>query len=109
MLFVPWSIRTRRSKITAAQLNRGVSKVSPAQMETPVDGSETSEALKEGSRGSRDFSCRDEYAVFLRKLFDQLNAGRRARFEEELEVLGRILFTAPFHSLLSVIRWSICV
>ena len=41
-------------------------------------------------RGSRDFSCRDEYAVFLRKLFDQLNAGRRARFEEELEVLGRL-------------------
>jgi len=41
-------------------------------------------------RGSRDFSCRDEYAVFLQKLFDQLNAGRRARFEEELEVLRRL-------------------
>jgi len=41
-------------------------------------------------RGSRDFSCRDEYAVFLRNLFDQLNAGRRARFEEELEVLRRL-------------------
>jgi hypothetical protein len=41
-------------------------------------------------RGSRDFNCRDEYAVFLRKLFDQLNAGRRARFEEEVAVLRRL-------------------
>jgi hypothetical protein len=41
-------------------------------------------------RGSRDFSSRDEYAVFLRKLFDQLNAGRRKRFEEELKVLRRL-------------------
>lgn len=38
-------------------------------------------------RGSRDFETRDAYEFFLRKLFSQLNAGRRARFEEELRVL----------------------
>ena len=38
-------------------------------------------------RGSRDFSCRQDYAVFLGKLFTQLNAGRMERFKEELKVL----------------------
>lgn len=38
-------------------------------------------------RCSRDFTNRDEYALFLRKLFKQLNAGRRQRFDEELNVL----------------------
>lgn len=41
-------------------------------------------------RGSRDFATRDEYAVFLRKLMDQLNAGRQARLAEELKVLRRL-------------------
>ena len=41
-------------------------------------------------RGSRDFSSREEYAGFLRKLFNQLNAGRRDRFKEEQEVLRRL-------------------
>jgi hypothetical protein len=35
-------------------------------------------------RCSRDFATRDAYALFLRKLFNQLNAGRRMRFEDEL-------------------------
>lgn len=39
-------------------------------------------------RGSRDFDSREDYEKFLRKLFAQLNAGRRDRFEEELAVLG---------------------
>ena len=43
-------------------------------------------------RGSRDFSSREEYAAFLRKLFSQLNAGRRDRFKEEQEVLRRLPF-----------------
>jgi len=39
-------------------------------------------------RGSRaDFSSREEYAEFLRQLFSQLNAGRRARLNDELSVL----------------------
>jgi hypothetical protein len=38
-------------------------------------------------RGSRDFASREEYAAFLKKLFNQLNAGRRERFKDELEVL----------------------
>jgi transposase len=38
-------------------------------------------------RGGREFSIRGEYEVFLRKLFDQLNAGRRDRFREELRAL----------------------
>ena len=41
-------------------------------------------------RGSKDFADRDEYELFLRKLFSQLNAGRRERFEEELKVLNRL-------------------
>ena len=41
-------------------------------------------------RGSHDFSSREEYADFLRKLFSQLNAGRRERFEEELSELRRL-------------------
>ena len=38
-------------------------------------------------RGGRDFAGREEYAAFLKKLFAQLNAGRRERFKDELEVL----------------------
>ncbi len=41
-------------------------------------------------RGSRDFNSREDYALFLEKLFCQLNTGRRARFEEELSVLRRL-------------------
>jgi len=41
-------------------------------------------------RGSRDFTSREEYERFLRKLFIQLNAGRQERFQEELKVLGRL-------------------
>jgi hypothetical protein len=38
-------------------------------------------------RGSRDFSGRQEYNAFLRKLFSQLNSGRTERFREEQELL----------------------
>jgi hypothetical protein len=38
-------------------------------------------------RCSRDFASREEYGLFLKKLFSQLNAGRRKRFDEELAVL----------------------
>jgi hypothetical protein len=38
-------------------------------------------------RGSRDFSDRDAYTTFLKELFGQLNAGRRARLAEEVPVL----------------------
>jgi hypothetical protein len=41
-------------------------------------------------RGSREFSSREEYAEFLRKLFAQLNAGRMDRFKDEHEVLRRL-------------------
>ena len=41
-------------------------------------------------RGSCDFSSRQNYAVFLTKLFTQLNAGRRDRFKEEVGVLRRL-------------------
>ena len=36
-------------------------------------------------RCSRDFTSREEYELFLRKEFKQLNAGRRQRFDEELK------------------------
>ena len=38
-------------------------------------------------RGSRDFASREDYEAFLRSLFGQLNAGRRERLAQELEVL----------------------
>lgn len=38
-------------------------------------------------RGNRDFASREEYAAFVRKLFSQLNAGRRERFRDESQVL----------------------
>ena len=41
-------------------------------------------------RGSRDFSDRGAYSAFLNKLFEQLNAGRKERFAEELKVLRRL-------------------
>ena len=41
-------------------------------------------------RGNRDFSSREEYAEFLRKLYNQLNAGRRDRFKDEQGVLMRL-------------------
>jgi len=39
-------------------------------------------------RGSRDFNSREEYGIFLRQIFAQLNAGRTARLEEERPLLG---------------------
>ncbi len=41
-------------------------------------------------RGSRDFENLEEYIIFVQKLFDQLNSGRKKRFEEELMVLRRL-------------------
>ena len=38
-------------------------------------------------RGSRDFASREDYEAFLHRLFEQLNAGRRERLAQELEVL----------------------
>ena len=38
-------------------------------------------------RGSRDFNSRDEYALFVRQLFNQLNAARTARLQEEQRAL----------------------
>lgn len=39
-------------------------------------------------RGSRDFSSRDEYKLFLDQLFKQLNAGRQSRLIEEMKVVN---------------------
>jgi hypothetical protein len=41
-------------------------------------------------RNSRDFTDRHEYERFLRRLFEQLNAGRKGRFLEEHAVLHRL-------------------
>ena len=41
-------------------------------------------------RGSRDFESREAYSVFLRKLFAQLNLGRKDRFKEEERLLRRL-------------------
>ena len=41
-------------------------------------------------RGSRDFPNREEYKLFIRKVLDQLNSGRRERFLKELDELRRL-------------------
>ena len=41
-------------------------------------------------RGSRDFETREDYAQFLKEMFDQLNKGRQDRLREELRVLKRL-------------------
>ena len=41
-------------------------------------------------RGSRDFAGMTEYAQFLKDLFAQRNAGRRARLAEETAVMGEL-------------------
>lgn len=41
-------------------------------------------------RGRRDFASRQEYGAFLRKTFDELNAGRRDRLAEEVKALGAL-------------------
>ncbi len=41
-------------------------------------------------RGSRDFTDREAYESFLKKLFEQLNANRRERFMEEVAVLRKL-------------------
>ena len=41
-------------------------------------------------RGSRDFSSRKEYQMFIQKIIDQLNFGRKERFEKELGKLNRL-------------------
>jgi len=41
-------------------------------------------------RGSRDFKSREEYRLFIRKVLDQLNSGRRERFVRELTELRRL-------------------
>jgi hypothetical protein len=41
-------------------------------------------------RGTRDFESRRAYEGFLRSVFNQLNAGRKARFLEELKTFRRL-------------------
>lgn len=41
-------------------------------------------------RGSRNFLSIEEYKLFLNKLFDELNAGRQERLQEELKVLKQL-------------------
>lgn len=41
-------------------------------------------------RGSRDFGSREDYEMFLRQLFAQLNSGRQQRLREELKVLRKL-------------------
>jgi len=41
-------------------------------------------------RGSKDFTNREHYDLFLRKIFKQLNSGRQKRFKQELAQLRRL-------------------
>jgi len=41
-------------------------------------------------RGSFDFTSRQEYALFLKNLFFELNSGREKRFAEEVKALRRL-------------------
>ena len=41
-------------------------------------------------RGSMDFATRDDYRLFLERLFSRLNSGRRERFQEERRYLRNL-------------------
>ena len=56
-------------------------------------------------RGSAEFATLDDYKLFLKKLFDGLNKGRRERFLEEQRVLRRL----PEQRLESCKRLSVSV
>ena len=56
-------------------------------------------------RGSRDFSYRKEYELFLEKLFVQLNSNRQKRFQEE----QRVLHPLPAKMLPSSSKFTISV
>jgi transposase len=56
-------------------------------------------------RGSRNFSTRKEYEIFLEGLFAQLNSNRNNRFKEELAVLR----TLPVRRLSACTKLSVCV
>jgi len=56
-------------------------------------------------RGSFDFASRDDYRMFLRKLFTRLNSGRRERFLEE----QRVMHNLPDQHLESCKRLSVAV
>ena len=56
-------------------------------------------------RGSHDFSSRADYEAFLKATFAQLNAGRQARFAEEIKILHRL----PLRRLESFTRETVRV
>ena len=59
-------------------------------------------------RGSRDFASRVEYEAFLQAFFDQLNAGRRTRLDEELAVMRPLPSNAPErHQARAASRWAL--
>jgi hypothetical protein len=64
-------------------------------------------ALDQGlmMRGSRDFTSRDSYWVFVRQLFGQQNAGRASRLAEEVALLRPL----PSHRLESCKRLRVRV
>ncbi len=56
-------------------------------------------------RCSRDFKTREDYELFLRKEFKQLNAGRRERLDEELKLIR----TLPAKRLGDYTRYTVRV
>lgn len=56
-------------------------------------------------RGSRDFDSRESYAVYLEKLFVQVNQGRKERLKEELTVLKEL----PSHRIDTCKRFQVKV
>jgi hypothetical protein len=87
---------TRRYKALLAHYNLAGKKIQAGKANENGDVEQShyrfKKAVDQGLmlRGSRDFSTRDEYETFLKKIFFELNTGRRERFTEELKVLRRL-------------------
>ena len=87
---------TDRYSALMRHYNMNARRTNPASPNENGDIEERNHRFKEAVeqslmlRGSRDFSTREEYALFLRELLDQLNSGRRKRFGEEFKKLGRL-------------------
>lgn len=84
---------TRRYRALLSHYRLGGQKIQTGRPNENGDVEQRHHRLKRAAeqtlllRCNRDFSSRQEYGLFLKKLFSQLNAGRRKRFDKELDVL----------------------
>jgi len=87
---------TQRYKELLRHYNMGAEKIQAGKANENGDVEQRHYRFKRGIeqslliRGSRDFTSRREYELFVEHFFTQVNAGRQSRFQEELALLKRL-------------------